>query len=328
MPSVTFVVPAAPYHDALLERAVASVEAQTVPVALVVIRDTERRGAGWARNQGIAQVRTPFLVFLDADDEVLPQYAERTLAAYQPRRFVYTDWIDADGSRVQASDCPWTANTRNTITSLLLTEDVRRAGGFDESLAGMEDTHLFLKLLSAGICGQHVREPLFRYGKDGQRSKAFYQTPAYYAAVDRFNREFGSRPMSNCGGCGGSPYASPEIERLPMGEQQDGDVLAQALWAGNQSKRGVISGRLYPRLSAPGTLWMDPRDVDAAPHFFRRADAPPDADHTAFVSGVQRVLVTRAAAPMPRVQNVTLPPPPPQTKQRGVQQVLNLYHQH
>lgn len=328
--TVTFVIPAAPEHSALLECAIASVEAQTVPAALVVIRDPERRGAGVARNRGIERVNTPLLVFLDADDEVLPTYVERTLAVIEARRFVYTDWQDADGSVFRASECPWTANTRNTITSLLWTADVRSVGGFDETLGGMEDTELFLKLLSAGICGKHLHEPLFRYGKHGQRSKSFYQTPAYYAAVERFNRAFGSKPMSNCGDCGGGIYTSPEIELLPAGEQQDGDVLAQALWVGNQRKRGMISGRLYPRLSTPGKLWLDPRDADATPHLFRRVAAAPqvDAEHHAFASAVRQT-VSRSAKTIAQVSkpSAAFPAPPPQTTQRKLHAALELYRQ-
>ncbi len=276
MADVTFIVPVAPYHEALLGRTLASIDAQSVPAEVVVIRDDNLRGAGWARNQGIAQVTTPFLTFLDADDEVLPEFAQILTAAYQPRRFIYTDWLDEDVP-YHAPKCPWIANTRNAITCLLRTEDVRAVGGFDETLDGLEDTQLFLKLLSSGICGLHVPVPLFRYHKDGRRSAAFYQTPAYHAAVQRFNAEFGSKPMTECGGCGGSPYGTPEIENLPIGEAQPGDVLAQALWAGNRQERGRMTGRLYPRASNGKHLWLDARDIDAAPHLFSRVLETPKA---------------------------------------------------
>lgn len=282
MADVTFIVPAAPYHEALLERAVASIEAQTIPAAVVVIRDTERRGASWARNRGIEQVRTRWLSFLDADDEVLPTFVERTVAAWQPRRFVYTNWYD--GEHVfQASPCPWTSDTRNVITTLLATDEARSVGGFDETLAGLEDTHYYLKLLSAGICGLHVPEPLFRYGKDGQRSKAFYRTDAYFAVVERFNREFGRRPTMACGGCGSG---NSDYQALPAGERLDADVLAIALWSGNRIERGRSTGRLYPRAGNGAQLWVDPRDVDAAPQLFARVIDMPPAVEPAPASGL------------------------------------------
>lgn len=309
MTDVTFIVPATPHHETLLERALASITQQTVPVETLVIRDPDLRGAGWARNQGIQQVKTRFLVFLDADDEVLPAFTERTLSAYKKRRFVYTDWYD-ENIVTKASECPWTANTRNVITCLLTTEDARSVGGFDETLEGMEDTQMFLKLLSSGICGLHVHEPLFRYRPNGARSKAFYNTPAYHYAIQRFNAEFGSKPMAECGSCGGSPYAMPDVELLPIGEQQPGDVLAQALWSGNRQERGRVTGRLYPRTSVNGSrVWVAPRDIDGAPDKWTRIidlpKSPATTSHNAdFQTFAQTVMQSMLGAPVQKPEPV------------------------
>lgn len=327
MPDATFVVPVAPYHEALLERTLASVQAQTVAAAIVVVRDTQRRGAGWARNEGLKQVTTPFVSFLDADDEVLPQFVERTRAAWQWGRYVYTDWLD-EGVPYRAPKCPWINGSRNVITTLLRTDDARAVGGFDEALHGMEDTHFYLKLLSAGVCGVHVEKPLFRYSKDGQRSKVFYNTPAYHAAIQRFNAEFGSRPMAECGGCGGSPYAMPEIANLPVGDAQPGDVLAEALWAGNRAERGRITGRLYPRVSAGKRLYMAPQDIDAAPHLFARIvelpGKPQESDFQKWARGVMQHVVGKPSQPeiMP-VQSASVNVP----VKADVGTVLRLYAQ-
>lgn len=326
MADVTFIVPVAPHHEAQLERTIASIDAQTIPVRRVVIHDRERQGAGWARNQGIAQVNSRYLVFLDADDEVLPEFSERTVAVAQEQRFVYTDWYDEDVP-FQAAACPWTANTRNVITTLVATRDAKAVGGFDERLQGMEDTHFYLKLLSAGICGLHVHEPLFRYRPGGQRSVAFYQSPGYHAAVQRFNTEFGSKPMTECGGCGGSPYAMPEIQNLPIGEPQSGDVLAEALWLGNKSERGRITGRLYPRASNGKQLWVAPRDIDAAPHLFARVvempGKPQESDFQRFARTAMHQMAGAPSQPeiIPVQHAVTKPVKP------DVQTVLNLYTQ-
>lgn len=342
MNEVTFVVPAAPYHETLLERALASIEAQTVSSDVIVIRDTERRGAGWARNQGLRQVRTPYLIFLDADDEVLPTYVEHARTAWKSQRFVYTDWLDGDRP-FRAPDCPWMANTRNTITSLLATDDVQRVGGFDESLQGMEDTHFFLKLLSSGVCGLHLKETLFRYSPDGQRSKAFYQTADYHALMRRLNHEFKGLRMTqagqNCGGCGGSPYLPlPDTGDTPVGEQQSGDVLAQALWVGNRQQRGRISGRLYPRTSTPAKLWVDRRDIQASPQWFAEiGNAPPtvedfpggdEDDFARFASQVRTAMNRPFPSPRP------IPEPPlviptatdPVEVQPDIGRVLRMYN--
>lgn len=336
MTDLTFVVPVAPYHEALLEHTLASVTAQTAPCEAVVVYDVLKRGAGWARNEGIRQVKTEFLVFLDADDEVLPTFAERTLSVWQPGRFVYVDWYDGE-TVFHAPKCPWMANTRNIITSLVSTQDARRVGGFDESLAGMEDTQFFLKLLSNRICGLHVHEPLFRYRKDGQRSKAFYQTDAYYAAIERFNREFGRLKMADesCGGCGGSPYAMPEVQNLPIGEQLAGDVLVKTLWAGNRSERGRVTGRLYARAGNGKQLWVDPRDLHSAPHLFASVIEMPPALDTLDDDGFQQFADQIRASFNQQAGKVQARPAPQPVRvvplanvevKPDVEQVMRLYH--
>lgn len=69
--------------------------------------------------------------------------------------------------------------------------------------------------------------------------------------------------MSGC--CG----ADSVDNRIPIGERQAGDILAQALWGGNRVEHGRATGRHYARLSFPRTTWIDPRDAAAAPHLWR-----------------------------------------------------------
>lgn len=331
MTDITFVVPVAPNHQRLLERSLASIEAQTVKCEVLVIPDHDRKGAGATRNKGIAQVTTSFIVFLDADDEVLPQFAELTLEIWQPRRFVYTDWYDLD-TVTHAPDCPFINNNRSVITTLIATEDARRVQGFDETLTGMEDTHFYLKLLSSGVCGLHLNEPLFRYHPDGVRSKTFFEDkPTFKATVQRFNAEFGGRPMAECGGCGGSPYAMPEVQNLPIGEPQPGDVLAEALWAGNRQVRGRITGRLYPRASSGKRLWMSPKDIDGAPHEFARVvempGVPTESDFQRFAKGVMRQMTGMQASSQPEMVPVTAHIAANTTVKADVDKVLRLFQQ-
>src|SRR5688500_4262573 len=99
MPDVTVVIPYASYHEQVVQHAIHSVRRQTVQANLVTIHDSEGLGAGWARNQGLAQVETNFVVFLDADDTINPYFVERTLRAWKPKRYVYTDWMVAHARR-------------------------------------------------------------------------------------------------------------------------------------------------------------------------------------------------------------------------------------
>jgi hypothetical protein len=305
---VTFIVPVGSYHTDLLARSLASIEAQTIPAAAIVIHDTARRG--------------DFLTFLDADDEVLPTFVEATLAAYRPGKWVYTDWLDGSGAGetpVSAPRCPWMPGTRNVITTLLKTVDVQAVGGFDETMDGLEDSDLYLRLLQSGVCGLKVPEPLFRYNKEGDgshsRSSAFYGSPGFHAVMARFQDTYRELQMtgsnSSCDGCGGgenhgprgwhesSPYGQMNADGV-AGEKQLDDVVAQATWQGNRKTRGVATGRLYPRIGWGRRAWVDPRDVDAMPHLWQRievAQATPITPNTVQSQLPRTVIVLDTAEP-------------------------------
>lgn len=269
---LTFVIPVGNYHEAIAERAIASVVAQTVPCACVVVYDREHRGAGWARNRGLGETKTPFVAFLDADDWIEPHYAERCLQVYDGARYVFTDWIGwqetADGlaeDRKNAADIPWRGDGGwHVITALLPTDAVKALGGFDAGIQG-EDTDFYWKLTRNGVCGKRLAEPLFHYGKEGQRAKAWIQHPDH----DRLMRDILARykglPMA-CGDCGDD---LPD-NTLPVNEQAPGDVLVQTLWGGNRQVRGVITGRLYPRSGNGKRLWIAAQDAAAMAQFFKR----------------------------------------------------------
>lgn len=275
MPSVTIVIPVAPYHAQLLDRAVASANAQTIACEIFVYEDMELRGAGYARNKALAEVTSEFVVFLDADDEILPTFIERCLAVWKPGKYVYTDFI-MDSAVVKASDSPWQPQNGewHVITSLLPTDAVKRAGGFDETVQGGEDTLLYWALTRSGVCGIAVHEPLFIYGKEGRRAHAFVNSPAYrptmLGLIERYGEEM-------C--CGGD---NPIKTFVP---DQPGDIAAIAMWGGNRRELGIITGRLYPRSGNGSLMSVDKRDVDASPEKWQRVREPAPA----LVQDVQRV---------------------------------------
>lgn len=294
-PFITFVIPTAPYHEAAAEHAIASCLAQTILCRVVVSYDAERRGAGWARNRGLEQVSTPFVSFLDADDWIEPDFAEKCLLAYDGWRYVYTDWwgwgYDAATSayipeRKNAPCRAWINEQPHIITTLLPTNFVRHYGGFDETMPFCEDTDFYIKLQRNGLCGKILPLPLFHYGKEGKRAQQQFvdgyepetgnrqYTPKYHEIMRLIRTRYEGLTMpSNCTDCGGNPLDIPDA---PIGEPQSGDVLAEALWMGNRQERGRMTGRLYPRTGNHKRLWVDPRDIDAAPTMFARViELPP-----------------------------------------------------
>jgi Glycosyl transferase family 2 len=266
---LTFVLPVSTYHEAIVERAVASVQAQTLRCEYIVIHDRERRGAGWARNTGLAQVTTPFVSFLDADDWLEPTFAEACLRAYDGTRYVFTSWWgwseDLTQEVVKAAPTqPWTRDYWHIITTLLPTEWVRRIGGFDETVQA-EDSDFYYKLTRSGCCGLRLNEPLFHYGKEGRRARALKDDPQRDTIMRSIMKRYEGVAMP-CGDCG-DPV--PMNEQPPIGAQLPGDVLAQTLWKGNRPERGRRTGRIY-RGGWGARTWVAPEDVDAAPQLFAR----------------------------------------------------------
>lgn len=276
MSDITFVIPIAPYHDAIVQHAIWSAKAQTIPCEVVTVKDTDQRGAGWARNTGLAQVSTDFTIFLDADDIVDRTFAEKCLNAWVAGKYVYTDWWQGD-KRIAAPNCAWVDRTWHTVTTLIPTAYVRTVGGFDEKLSGGEDTDFYLKLASRGYCGKRLPEALFHYSLDGRRGHAFVHGEDKDAILRSFTDKYGGVKMSCCGG--GTPNVGSDA---PVGVQQQGDVLATAQWGGNRQVIGAATGRMYPRTSRtdpPTMIWVDPRDVGASPHLWRVMEPEIEIEH-------------------------------------------------
>jgi len=281
MNALTIIIPYANYHANSVMDAIASAEAQTVPCDVIVIADPDSNGAGYTRNRGIEQCQTAFCTFLDADDVLDPHFAEICLDAlahyaqsHTAPRYVYTDWIGAHNAR-QIAPAPcvaWTEKTFHLVTAVVPTARARLIGGFDEAMAGVEDADFYVRLRLSGICGIHVEAPLVSYREGGQRSIQARQSGAEIAAQEYMIQRYGGYTMGCCGDTTQTPIT-------PGNEPQDGYVLAQAQWNGNRIERGRATGTLYPRTSHPHLMYIDPRDIDAAPHLWKRITSPLQASN-------------------------------------------------
>lgn len=190
---VAVVIPCHNYGRFLGE-ALDSVLAQTQPPTAVVVVDDgseddtpsvarryaergvayirqRRSGANAARNNGLRHVgAADFVVFLDADDRLHPDYIERCLDAVhihgaafaytQVRHFGSSDWV---------SEYPvWSAERlleENFVhISALLRVDLMRRFPYDERVrAGGMDWDLYLTLAQEGFFGVLVDAPLLEY---------------------------------------------------------------------------------------------------------------------------------------------------------------------
>lgn len=290
MDLVTFVIPVAAHHAALAQRAIDSALAQTIHSDVVTAVDEDGIGAGAMRNLLLQTVQTPFTVFLDADDEVMPDFVERTIFKYKRGNYVYTHWLDDEGKFHEApEESPGGVFARgqfHTITTLMPTALLRLAGGFDETLAGMEDVDLYLKLQTLGVCGVLCPEPLMVYNrKKGKRAKSIRVSGQYDEIVTLLEQRYQGKMRMCCGDIGKAMPA-------PANEPQAGDILVEALYA-PAKMMGPVSRRVYPRTGNRRRLYVDPRDVAARPDWWQPV---PELAAAAVAPDVETVLELASAA--------------------------------
>ncbi len=133
----------------------------------------EPNGPAAARNTGLAEVKTPWVLYLDSDVDIAPDWIERSLAhvsrdpslgalggfivyAFDPTGVnayggdlgrMGLAWDVAEGARVDESAEPCLRIWINCSAMLAKTDAVREAGGFDESFFyGYEDSDLGWRL--------------------------------------------------------------------------------------------------------------------------------------------------------------------------------------
>ena len=122
-----------------------------------------------ARNAAVAEVRTPFLLFLEPGVRLDPGYAARALEALRGSgspAFVTSAWkvivhgtARAIGGGTALHDLVGDAEAVHPA-AMLARDAIAKAGGYEESLAELEDYDLYLRLAVAGATGVRLAEPL------------------------------------------------------------------------------------------------------------------------------------------------------------------------
>jgi glycosyltransferase involved in cell wall biosynthesis len=226
-PTVTVVIPCFNHGRFIREAAESALRQQSADVRIVIVNDgstdpetapachalasdrvrvidTPNRGLPAARNTGAAGAASDFLVFLDADDWIDPEFITRLHAALAPappetsHAYCQERLTDrAEGIwRVPEWDPVLMMITNlHPVTTLIRRDRFEAVGGFDESLTGgYEDWDLWLRFIERGWRGVRVREPLFnwrRHSPDTMVMRSVKNHESLYSALmDRHRRLF------------------------------------------------------------------------------------------------------------------------------------------
>jgi glycosyltransferase involved in cell wall biosynthesis len=171
---VTVVTPfhAARESNGMLERAAASVRAQTVSVHHILARDVHSMGAAVTRSHGLAMVETEWTAFLDSDDEMDPDHVEKllTCAAATGADYVYP-WFRVVGGTdpfPMFFGKPWddAAPNSTTITILVRTGLAQQVGFHDP----WEDWGFVNGCVAAGAKIVHLPERTWTWHHGGHNS--------------------------------------------------------------------------------------------------------------------------------------------------------------
>lgn len=145
---------------------------------LRLIRHQRNRGVSAARNTALAVARAPLVSQLDADDLWKPSYLEQIVACFDDPRvgLAYsnttiighpdglTDYIgDASIHPLDTFPRFAEANPIPSPTATMRTSAVRNIGGYATWLLGVEDYHLYAKLVLAGWRFAYVDRELAGY---------------------------------------------------------------------------------------------------------------------------------------------------------------------
>ena len=224
--SISIIIPT--YNSAVyLPQAIESVLAQQfTPCELIVVDDgstddTEsvlapysekiryvkqaNAGSAAARNHGLSLAKHEFILFLDADDLMLPNKLRQQaayLALHPSFGYVSSGWqqVDSSGKILQTVE-PWLAAPQLDVATWLQYKPVQlgaimfrriwldRVGGLDASLRQAHDVDLMLRLSLAGCTGAWLYKPTIQYRQHGDSTmhrNVATQAKSVIALLDKF----------------------------------------------------------------------------------------------------------------------------------------------
>ena len=272
--------------DASLER----VADLTGDPRIRVIRREYNAGASAARNNALRSARAPWIVQLDGDDWLLPEYMARLAdaVAERPDAAIATPdfrvWLDGPGiwrDRSHFETIGFDPDDRRSLIERLLHENfvavpcaLRRealvaVGGWSARLEGINDRELYLRLARAGYTAVTVEEPLAAYRVRGDSTARddqgrlrdetrIWRQQLYAHVLESYELTSSERAMAR------RMYRQAEGELAVERARRSGS--ADERRAARRGARRALRGRQSPRSTLALAL------IALSPRLFRRVD--------------------------------------------------------
>jgi hypothetical protein len=250
-PFVSVIVPVGPGHENVVIDALESLIAQTyMNWEVILVNDTGKElelkhapyakivntkggsGPAFVRNYGSTFARGQTLLWLDADDYLMPTAIQKMVKEYKLHgpSVIYTDWLK-NVNDVKETMSYYETNDficgdvlkkmRHSVTCLVPHRAHKAIGGFDEVIAGWEDWDYFIALQDYGLCSYRIPEPLFIYRFYGgdQREESFDKRKELLQYVrNKWSKYYLKEEEMPCGGCKSSkprrPVPSPTVSAV------------------------------------------------------------------------------------------------------------------
>jgi glycosyltransferase involved in cell wall biosynthesis len=181
---ITVAIPTIPTRKGKLRKALASVMSQSYPVAAVSIAvDRDGKGSAHTRNRALEAVQTDWVVFLDDDDQLLPNALETFIRAQGDSQadviYGLPRIVDAQGNvrprffEAGGPDVfdPYLLMQKSYIPVVsLVRTDLAQEAGFEFSADGngsYDDWGFYKNLLCNGAQFHHVLQETFVWNIDG-----------------------------------------------------------------------------------------------------------------------------------------------------------------
>lgn len=313
VPIVSVIIPCGPTHDRWVLDAVESVMAQTfIDWEVIVVNDTgqewsednplqgapyahvidgERRGPGAARNLGASLARAPLLVFLDADDTLLPQFLEYCVSEWnESHRVVYTDYLVSRGKQgepLESYQCEdWECSRYKEVDDgeklvgvlnrmqhsncfLLPRKAWEKVGGYSEVTPGHEDWDFQIRLETTGLCS--VRLPIYGFvyrvhtGLQREHSETKIEQVREWLHNEWLEYYQGESEMA-CGSCPGGIVEIPQLPAPQADETPPEDAVLVEYLGGEPSKftmfmEGMTAGYVFAANDAHRRKYVRTKDL-------------------------------------------------------------------